>query len=371
MRPLCDRQGVRVKSDRIVGWDIGGAHVKAALIEPDGRLRRTLQVASPLWQGMERLRSALDRILEQLDGTVDWHAVTMTAEMADIFGKRALGVQSIIDAMVERFGAEAVMIFAGQAGYLEPGQARKAAGCVASANWLATACWASMATRSGLLVDIGSTTADLIPFAQGTVLARGFSDRERLRYDELVYTGIVRTPVMALARRAPVNGEWISVMAEHFATSADVYRILSRLPEVFDQCPAADQGEKSPAASTRRLARMLGMDAEQADVGTWYDLARYFEECQLRSLMDACARVLSRGDLRRDAPLVGAGVGRFLTRMLAARMDRPYIDFNDLIGSTGDEGPFDAADCAPAVAVAALMQRKLGGASSTAVGSYA
>jgi probable H4MPT-linked C1 transfer pathway protein len=160
-------------------------------------------------------------------------------------------------------------------------------------------------------------------------------------------------------------------MSEHFATSADIYRILSRLPEDADQYPAADQGEKSPAASERRLARMLGMDAEQADTGTWYDLARYLEECQLRSLMDACARVLSRNEPGHDAPLVGAGVGRFLVRMLAERMDRPYIDFSSLIDSSGSADAFDAADCAPAVSVAALLQRKMRTPSSTAVGMYA
>lgn len=365
------QRGWILNSDRIIGWDIGGAHVKAAQIEPDGRLRRTFQVACPLWRGMEHLHRALDRVIEQLDGAAGWHAVTMTGEMVDIFANRSQGVHAIIDAMVARFGDERVMIFAGSAGYLKPAQARHAAGRVASANWQATACWASAALHRGLLVDIGSTTTDLIPFSEGALLARGRTDRERLRHDELVYTGIVRTPLMALARRAPINGEWVGVISEHFATSADIYRILSRLPEGADQYPAADQGDKSPEASERRLARMLGMDAEQAHAAAWYAVARYFQECQIGLLMDACMRILSRHELGRDAQLVGAGVGRFLARALAERLDRQYIDFNSLIDSTGQGDAFDAADCAPAVSVAALMQRKMPVSASPAVGIYA
>lgn len=192
------------------------------------------------------------------------HAITMTGEMADIFSSRTVGVKAIVDAMVERFSAPRVQFFAGRYGFLSSVQAKQATADVASANWLASASWVSLATHSGLLVDIGSTTTDLISFAQGKVEARGSNDSERLRFDELVYTGVVRTPLMALAQRAPVNGDWLGVMAEQFATSADIYRILHKLTERIDQYPAADQGEKSVAASERRLARMLGMDAGQA-----------------------------------------------------------------------------------------------------------
>jgi probable H4MPT-linked C1 transfer pathway protein len=360
-----------VRSTRIIGWDIGGAHVKAALVTPEGRLLSTAQVACPLWLGIQHLHTAIDQVVRVLGDVGDRHAITMTGEMADIFSSRTVGVKAIVDAMVERFSAPRVQFFAGRSGFLPSVQAKQAVGDVASANWLASASWVSLATQSGLLVDIGSTTTDLISFAQGKVEARGSNDSERLRFDELVYTGVVRTPLMALAQRAPVNGDWLGVMAEQFATSADIYRILHKLTERIDQYPAADQGEKSITASERRLARMLGMDAGQAPAGMWHNLARYFEECQLRLLMDACARVLSRGNLGADAPLVGAGVGRFLAATLAQRLGRPYIDFNDLINHTETEPGFDAADCAPAVAVAVLLQRITTASGSAISGVYA
>jgi uncharacterized hydantoinase/oxoprolinase family protein len=85
-------------------------------------------------------------------------------------------------------------------------------------------------------------------------------------------------------------------------------------------------------------------------------VAMYLAGCQLEQVKEACELQLSRNVLEEDAPLVGAGVGRFLVRELAARMQRPYRDLTDVLPPyTGDDPP-DVADCAPAVAVALLAR---------------
>ena len=67
----------------------------------------------------------------------------------------------------------------------------------------------------------------------------------------------------------------------------------------------------------------------------------------------ALAQVLSAGGVASDAPLIGAGVGRFLVGRLAQRAGRPYLHAGLLLaGDTRLAGL--AADCAPAVAVARL-----------------
>src|SRR5436305_1575238 len=85
----------------------------------------------------------------------------------------------------------------------------------------------------------------------------------RLACGELVYTGLTRSFLMSLCRMAPVAGAWTPLACEHFATSADVYRILGELPEDADQLPAADGRDKTIAASRARLARMVGRDAAE------------------------------------------------------------------------------------------------------------
>ena len=158
---------------------------------------------------------------------------------------------------------------------------------------------------------------------------------------------------MAVARRIPFEGEWVQPMAEHFATMADVYRLIGYLPEHADQMPAADNAGKSKADSARRLARLLGRDVQSAPLPSWQRAAGFIAEQQIARLFDACARNLSRGVLDDGAPVIGAGVGRFIAQTRARRMERPYVDFSTFIECGPNTGDW-AASCAPAVAVAGL-----------------
>jgi len=228
---------------------------------------------------------------------------------------------------------------------------------VASANWAASAQLVARLLPDALFVDVGSTTTDLVPIRGGLLTIRGFSDADRLACDELVYTGVVRTPIMALADRIPFDGQWIPAMAEYFATTADVYRLTGELPEGADQLPAADNGGKTVRDSARRLARMIGRDLESAPLSRWKQCARHLGDLQLWQIRQACERVLSRSGVIDRSPVVGAGTGRFLARKLAAQLGRRYRDFNSLIDAAPDAASW-ASNCAPAVAVALLAQRR-------------
>ena len=79
----------------LVGWDVGGAHLKACLMQR-GQVVDVAQWACPLWQGLQHLEQALQAARERwpaLDGAT--HAVTMTGEMVDLFADREDGVQRI------------------------------------------------------------------------------------------------------------------------------------------------------------------------------------------------------------------------------------------------------------------------------------
>jgi probable H4MPT-linked C1 transfer pathway protein len=345
-----------VPHDAILGWDLGGAHLKAALIDGRGCVDDVVQLPCPLWQGLEFLESAIDSVLERVgDSSGLRHAVTMTGELVDLFPDRSRGVKALIDAMCRRFPQASLAIYGGSAGFLNPDNAIKCAFQVASANWLASASWAASRLPEGLLVDVGSTTSDLIPFADKGVLACDHSDHQRLVSQTLLYTGVVRTPLMAVTDKVPFAGEWVHLMAEYFATTADIYRLNGELPEGADLLPSADSGEKSVNGSVRRLARMLGLDADASDLDGWRRVSRYVAEQQLRQIADACERILSRPGLSASAPLVGAGVGRFLVERICRRMDRPYVGFETLF-TCGQGKASKVAECAPAVAVARLAQ---------------
>lgn len=340
-----------------IGWDIGGAHLKAAYLDDAGVVEHVLQIPCPLWQGLSHLAEALEQALEQMPDTGACHAITMTGELVDLFPNRADGVRQLLAALAARIPVSHMNVYAGEAGFVAVDTAARLVDQIASANWMATSAFIAPRVPQALFIDIGSTTTDIVP-VRGTVQARGYSDYERLGFEELVYTGVVRTSVMAVADRLAFDGEWIQPMAEHFATMADVYRLCGQLPAGADQMATPDNAGKSVGESARRFARLLGRDVESAPLDAWRRCAGFAAELQLRRVADACARTLARGILDDDAPLVGAGVGRFLVNQLARRLQRPYLDFSALVDCTPAAAPW-LASCAPAVAVAGLAREHL------------
>ncbi|MES9941445.1 MAG: hydantoinase/oxoprolinase family protein [Candidatus Thiodiazotropha sp. 6PLUC2] len=343
-----------MRHNAILGWDLGGAHTKAALVNQHGGVDAVLQIACPLWQGLENLHSSIDEVLNQVGENIGLkHAVTMTGELVDLFPDRESGVNALIDSMSHRFAGADLAIFGGMSGFLDHQAAKVNTNQVASANWLATASWAANRLPEGLLIDMGSTTTDLIPFADKRLLVSGYSDHQRLVEQTMIYTGVVRTPLMAIADKVPFAGEWVGLMAEHFATTADIYRLNGDLPDDADLLPSADGGEKSCQGSTRRLARMLGLDADASDTAGWRSVSEFIAEKQLRLVQDACERHLSAPGLSTDAPLIGAGAGRFMIEKISRRLNRPYLGIESLF-SCEQEIQTKVAECAPAVAVASL-----------------
>ena len=341
----------------MMGWDIGGAHVKAAAIDKKGEIIAIYQQPCPLWKGLDQLRNAVTSILHDASCAHSRHAVTMTGELVDLFEHREDGVRQIINVMTTLLPQGRCLQFAGLEGFLASDQVEaRHYQAIASANWLASASFAAQKVGSGLFVDIGSTTTDILLLNEGKVRAQGFTDYQRLLSGELVYTGIVRTPVMAVAQRAQDRGQEIGIMAEYFATMADVYRVTGELNEHHDQCETADGAEKSIAASARRLARMIGCDFIPEELPRWRQFAENIRTQQFQKLQDGCQLHFQNFKPSENMPMIGAGVGRFLVKQLAKSSGNPYLDFSDFFPENSIPSTLTASDCAPAVAVACLAR---------------
>jgi (4-(4-[2-(gamma-L-glutamylamino)ethyl]phenoxymethyl)furan-2-yl)methanamine synthase len=335
----------------VIGWDIGGVHLKAARAEA-GCIVKAVQFAAPLRGGVEPLAAAFARAKTEL-GAAERHVVTMTGELADTFSSRPEGVECLALLAARELDGTPVSIYAGPAGYVRPEEAREHAGLVASANWHACASFVAARRGHALFIDMGSTTTDVIPVIDRAVAARGYTDAERLATGELVYAGLVRSLLMASADRAPFRGSWTPLINENFANMADVYRILGSLPADADMMATADGREKTRKASLARLARMVGADAADAGDQAWTALARWFAEMQMRRVMDAVMLVCSQEGLPAGAPVVGAGIGAHVVTEIAGRTGREYIAFDGLL-DVAPPARAGASQCAPAAALALL-----------------
>jgi probable H4MPT-linked C1 transfer pathway protein len=334
-----------------IGWDIGGVHLKAARAE-DGRIVDAMQIASPLRAGLEPLITAFGQAKARM-GPAARHLVTMTAELADTFTSRAEGVDRIVTLAARELNDAPILLYAGRAGFVAPAQAGAHIADIASANWHASAALVAHRCGQALFVDMGSTTTDIVPVAGGKVIARGYTDAERLTAGELVYTGLVRGFVMATASRAPFDGTWTALVNENFANMGDVHRILGSLPDGADRMGTADGREKTVAASCARLARMIGRDAADAEAAAWEKVAAWLAEAQLRAIIDGAMQVMSAAQVSRNAPIVGAGIGAGIVAEVARRIGARFIAFETLL-DVAPEARDAASQCAPAAALALL-----------------
>jgi probable H4MPT-linked C1 transfer pathway protein len=280
------------------------------------------------------------------------HAITMTGELVDLFSSRSEGVMAIANVARKILQQKQITFFSGEKGFVSFSQCQNNIEHIASMNWYATGLLAARQLQLGLLMDIGSTTSDLMLVREGKLHAQGNNDFMRLASDELVYTGLVRTPLMALAQKILFDEKEVGVMAEYFATTADVYRVLGELPENADQHAAADNGEKTIAASARRIARMIGRDVESASENDWRELAQQFAHKQLQQLEQACLKQLARNLIDANAPLIGAGCGSFIVRKLAKKL-------NGSFAADDVEAINNINTCAPAYSVAALAYNEI------------
>jgi (4-(4-[2-(gamma-L-glutamylamino)ethyl]phenoxymethyl)furan-2-yl)methanamine synthase len=343
----------------VVGWDIGGAHVKAVMLDAQGQIVRVSQLACALWKGLPLLETAIQRVLH------DWqinlancdHAVTMTGELVDLFDNRLQGVRAIAQTMTAYLPeAEFYMASVEQSACF----IAKVDGCehyIASMNWHASAqCLGSMVADSPILVvDIGSTTTDITICDQQQVCPIGWTDAERMASQGLFYTGVVRTPLMALGPTIQWQGADRHIAAEYFATSADVYRVLGELSPAYDLADTADGQGRSILDSMRRLARMVGHDFTDADESVWRSLACAFKTSQLASLTHAIQAGLARTG-KQPVCLLGLGAGSFLVEALAKSLHIPYQAASALLPAADTQLKIEAEVCFPAYAVARLWQ---------------
>ncbi len=329
----------------ILGLDIGGANLKAACADGAARSR-----PFALWQHPEQLGAELAALLRQLP-PFDLLAVTMTAELCDCFDTKREGVNRVLDAVEASANGKPVLVWTTEGRFVPVGPAREEPLSVAAANWLALAAFAGRYCPAGpaLLIDIGSTTTDIVPLLDGVPVPTGRNDLERLAAGELVYTGVSRTPVCAVLPEVVWRGHTFAPAAELFATTRDAYLLLGDVPEAPDDVNTADGRPATRSYAHARMARMVCADAEVLALDDALAIARQVRQAQEKLLREALAVVSGRlPGLPSCAVLSGSG--EFLARrVLAEAAPRTTVlSLNEQIGVEASE-----AACAYAVAVLA------------------
>jgi (4-(4-[2-(gamma-L-glutamylamino)ethyl]phenoxymethyl)furan-2-yl)methanamine synthase len=343
----------KIEMISIIGWDIGAANVKVAWLALDQGCARKVRIVSQPFE-IWRDRNQLPKILQTAYGSLapeispQSMAVTMTAELSDVFASKRDGVLFVLECVQACFPDPAIycLSLAGEFVPISEAQGRPLE--FAAANWLASALWLSRQLPNCLLLDVGSTTTDIIPILDGQVCVSGRTDLERLSSGELVYTGALRTNLAAIVQSVPVAGRSCRVASEYFAASGDVHLILGNLKPQDYKCPTPDGRPPSVDSARRRIARIVCADDEMLSTAEINELARYVYVQQVRQVREGINQVLSRLPRLRNQPVVVLGSGAFLGKAAAEGIGLIILD---VTGNWGREN----LSAAPCISAARLL----------------
>lgn len=295
----------------MIGVDIGGANLK--VVDEHGAHIHYC----PLWKETP-IREILQGYL-----SADNAAVVMSGELADCFASKQEGIEFIFTAVRDVFPHA---IFYGTDGQFHT----TAVSDLAAANWLVMADVLRDRYPDAVLVDMGSTTTDIIPLNAWETL-KGQTDFSRLKTGLLLYYGLLRTPVSSLVRSVSLDGSPVGVSTEYFACAGDAHLLTGLItPEVYTTA-TPDACSPSWDHCLRRMARMVCADVAEIGEGRVLQIAQaYVNEEQacitqaVRNVMEkfGCTRILTVG--------VGSGL---LSSWLNAH------DLNRDMGSLSDAMP--------------------------------
>jgi probable H4MPT-linked C1 transfer pathway protein len=301
----------------MIGIDVGGANLK---VVDDAGVHIHY---CPLWK-----KSLLAEVLLQHAGSdQDPAAVVMSGELADCFESKLQGISFIVAAVRKAFPH--ARFYGTDAQFHD-----HAVPQLAASNWLVAADYLRSRHPDAVLLDIGSTTADIIPLNRFDSLLE-MTDTKRLQAGYLLYTGMLRTSVATLLSSVDLAGIPTPVSTEYFATSADIHLVLGHIMPALYTCDTPDRKEKTRMASLRRLARVVCADLDEIGTGGAQQIA---EQCWAVQRDMICSQVKKIANSFGAEEIIVAGIG--------APLFARELGGTDL---TRELGP--AADALPAFAV--------------------
>ena len=301
----------------VIGWDIGGVNTKVARVA-GGDVRAVCGRPYEL----QRDPGALVPLLRELAGEVGGdagsaHAVTMTAELSQMFRTKREGVAFVLDAVEAAFPVRPRSCVRGGRPLPHDRRGASGAACRRRRELGGDGARAIAAHHpDALLVDIGTTTTDIIPIVGG---CRRRRRAHRSRAPRLRRAGVHRrAPHTGRSDRQPrcrSAGTLAGVSAEGFALAGDVHLWRGDLAPADYTCPTPDGRPATREFAGERLARVVCADRELLDEAAVSSIADALAAAQVARITAAIARV-------RRASSVAAHGGRHRPGRLSGRGGR-------------------------------------------------
>ena len=237
---------------KYLGIDIGGAHFKIIGLDEKKSVCFADYRKCYVWKSLNNLRNEIEytNSLNLKKNTPC--GITMTAELCDNFKNKKHGAIEISKLCKKlklnyTFYTKSEKIFSKN---IENNYKN-----FISMNWHSIARHFSKKFNNLLVVDFGSTTTDFICIKNSKIVNNGFEDFSRLSKKEMLYTGIIRTPLFGLQHEISLRKKKYHIIPELFSNTSDIYRINNFIKKDFDIDDEADNGMKGTLNSLLRISR--------------------------------------------------------------------------------------------------------------------
>ena len=349
----------------IIGLDVGGANLKACRLEiNESQISSDIKCKSvffPIWQHERRnlWQTIVDTVHEVSKGVVpDLVSLVMTAELSDTFQTKREGVLTIARSIVEYLGEIPIVFPSVYLDLLDLQQVEENPHAIAASNWPPLAWAVGQSYPDCLLIDVGSTTTDVIPINDGLPQTSGLDDMNRLIHGELVYTGALRTDLSAILKRVNTKLGICRVSSEYFSTSADVHLVLGNIHEDKYTSDTADGRGKSREECLARIARLICGDIELIPKDEIMNIAEQVWIQQIDEISEAILQVCkAKGLSPEDEQYVVSGLGSdFLARPAIEKSGG--VKISDLREALGNIGSISATAYAAALFASSLWKCK-------------
>ena len=315
-----------------LGIDIGGANLKVADNHGNFKL-----IYFPIWKKLDKLEYQLRMIRDEFDA--DKVGVVMTAELSDIFDTKVEGVLKIAKIVSRVFEDVFFLDLNGELRRYD--DVLKKPRMFAASNWIASVKFLiEEGWKYFIFGDIGSTTTDLIPVTDK--IEAGRTDYERLKNGELIYFGVLRTPVFYIL---PEYG--VPLASEFFAISADVFVVTGDIKPEDYICDTPNGRGKDVKNCMKRLARAICCDLEEIGEEFVISMAKACKKKMIEKIMNNIKKIAKKFNI---STVLGCGLGEFLLREASNLIGLRYVSLKEEYG--------EVTLVFPSYAMAKLIERK-------------
>ena len=314
-----------MKNKLYLGWDIGGANTKVCVFDQNSIIINLHTKNIKVWDNFSDIKLFFKYISNIYKNYEIYNFITITAESCDNFTDRKHGMTSILENCSNHIIGNK-LFYTNANKFVDYNSAINKTEKLFSTNWMLTSKFLNSKKNIDLIIDIGSTTTDII--FKDMHIGNNINDYMRLVNKTLLYQGVVRTPLSMMADNVLYRGNNISLVNEVFATTGDIFNLNNDIDFSKLDYLGSDNLQFTKVNSFTRLARIIGLDYKESEREHLIVLSKYFKELFILKIIENIKIIFS--NKIEDITISAIGEGRFLIEEISDKCGVKYLLIEDI-----------------------------------------